>query len=174
MGVRKIEFLGSEVLRRRAEEITEVDDELRATIRDMFETMYDAEGVGLAGPQIGLSRRVIVVDVHEEGSTPFALINPRIVEVSRETEKAEEGCLSIPGVSSVVERAVTVTAEGLNENGEPVTVTGEGLLARCLLQEVDHLDGILFIDRISPLKRTMLLKKYRSLQAESTTAESRG
>src|SRR5690349_16975733 len=104
MSVMKIEMLGSETLRRRAEEIDAVDEELRRVVRDMFETMYEAEGVGLAGPQVGLSRRVIVVDVREEGAHPFALVNPRIVESSRDTDKAEEGCLSIPGVSSVVER----------------------------------------------------------------------
>jgi peptide deformylase len=173
MSVLKIELLGSEVLRKRAEEIAEVDDELRALIRDMFATMYDAEGVGLAGPQVGVSRRVIVVDVKDQGDGPFALVNPTIVERSRETEKAEEGCLSIPGVSSVVERPLKVVAEGLNEHGDPVRVEGEGLLARCLLHEVDHLDGVLFIDKLSALKRAMLLKKYRSQQAEAAEPAKR-
>jgi peptide deformylase len=111
-----------------------------------------------------------VVDVREEGAHPFALVNPRIVESSRDTDKAEEGCLSIPGVSSVVERPARVTVEGLDENGAPVRIEAEGLLARCLQHEVDHLDGVLFIDRISPLKRTMLLKKYRSQQDEAPAA----
>jgi peptide deformylase len=171
MSVMKIELLGSEALRRRAEEIGAVDDELRRVVRDMFDTMYDAEGVGLAGPQVGLSRRVIVVDVREEGTHPFALVNPRILESSRDTDKAEEGCLSIPGVSSVVERPARVIVEGLDENGAPVRMEAEGLLARCLQHEIDHLDGILFIDRISPLKRTMLLKKYRSQQDEAPAAK---
>ena len=171
MSVMKIEMLGADVLRRRAEEVAEVDDELRSLIRNMFETMYDAEGVGLAAPQVGISRRVIVVDVNEEGTHPFALVNPRLVESSRDTEKAEEGCLSIPGVSSLVERPATVTVEGLDENGQPVRMEGDGLLARCIQHEIDHLDGILFIDRISPLKRTMLLKKYRSQAAESATGK---
>jgi peptide deformylase len=173
MSVLKIELLGSEVLRKRAEEIGEVDDELRALIRDMFETMYDAEGVGLAGPQVGVLRRVIVVDVRDQGDGPFALVNPVIVEQSRESEKAEEGCLSIPGVSSVVERPLKVVVEGLNEKGERVRVEGEGLLARCLQHEVDHLDGVLFIDKLSALKRTMLLKKYRAQQAESAPTAKR-
>ena len=171
MSVMKIEMLGADVLRRRAAEVAEVDDELRSLIRNMFETMYDAEGVGLAAPQVGISRRVIVVDVNEEGTRPFALVNPRLVEAARETEKAEEGCLSIPGVSSVVERPATVTVEGLDENGEPLRMEAEGLLARCIQHEIDHLDGILFIDRISPLKRTMLLKKYRSQLAETGTGK---
>jgi peptide deformylase len=165
MSVLKIELLGSEVLRRRAEEIVEVDDDLRRLIRDMFETMYHAEGVGLAGPQIGIERRVIVVDVREEGSNPFALINPRIVESTREMDKAEEGCLSIPGVAGVVERSARVVVEALSEMGEPVRIEAEGMLSRCLQHEVDHLDGVLFIDRLSPLKRNMVLKRYRTLQA---------
>jgi peptide deformylase len=183
MSVLKIEMLGAEVLRRRAEEIDEIDDALRGLVRDMFETMYQAEGIGLAGPQVGVERRVIVVDVREEGSTPFALVNPRIVETGRETDRAEEGCLSIPGVAGVVERPARVVVEGLSEHGEPVRIEADGLLGRCLQHEVDHLDGVLFIDRLSPLKRKMVLKKYRSLAGEErkesgarpgTPARSRG
>jgi peptide deformylase len=183
MSVLKIEMLGSEVLRRRAEEIPEVDDSLRKLIRDMFETMYDAEGIGLAGPQVGVDQRVIVVDVREEGTTPLALINPRIVESAADTDKAEEGCLSIPGVSGVVERPTRVVVEALSDTGAPVRVEAEGLLGRCLQHEVDHLDGVLFVDRLSPLKRNMVLKRYRALVAEeqkkgelgsATPARSRG
>jgi peptide deformylase len=166
MALMKIEVLGSEVLRKRAHDIPEVDEELRLVIADMFETMYAAEGIGLAGPQVGISRRVIVVDVNEEGSPRFALINPRIVESSKEKEKGEEGCLSIPGVSGVVERPARVVVEGLDETGAPVRMEAEGLLARCLQHEIDHLDGILFTDRLSPLKRNMVLKRYRTLRAE--------
>lgn len=162
MSVLKIEMLGSEVLRRRADDIEQVDDELRSLIRDMFETMYDAEGIGLAGPQVGVSRRVIVVDVQEEGAAPFALVNPRVVEQGPATEKGEEGCLSIPGLSALVERPARVVVEGLDERGEPVRIEGEGLLGRCLLHEIDHLDGVLFLDRLSPLKRNMLLKKWKN------------
>jgi peptide deformylase len=167
MSVLKIELLGSEVLRRRAEEIEEIDDDLRALVRNMFDTMYDAEGIGLAGPQVGVERRVIVVDVREEGSTPFALVNPRIVESGSEAEKAEEGCLSIPGVAGVVERPARVVVEGLSEEGEPMRIEADGLLGRCLQHEVDHLDGVLFIDRLSPLKRRTVLKKYKSLAEEA-------
>jgi peptide deformylase len=166
MSVLKIELLGSDVLRRRAEEIDAVDDDLRSLVRDMFDTMYEAEGIGLAGPQVGIDRRVIVVDIREEGSTPFALVNPRIVESSRDTEKADEGCLSIPGISGVVERPARVVVEGLSERGEPVRMEADGLLGRCLQHEVDHLDGVLFIDRLSPLKRKMALKRYRTLAEE--------
>ncbi len=157
----KIEMLGAEVLRTPASEVVEVDDDLRRLIDDMFETMYEAEGVGLAGPQVGVSRRVIVVDVHDDEAKPFALINPRVVEASAATEKGEEGCLSIPGLSAVVERPERVAVEGLDRDGNPVRVEGDGLLGRCLQHEIDHLDGILFIDRVSPLKRKMLLQKWK-------------
>jgi peptide deformylase len=174
MALLKIETLGAEVLRRRAAEIDEVDEPLRELIADMFATMYDAEGIGLAAPQIGISRRVIVVDVQQEGTKPFALVNPRLVEPSRETEKAEEGCLSIPGVSAAVERPSRIAVEGLDADGRPVRMEADGLLARCLQHEVDHLDGILFIDRISPLKRRMVLGKYRRSErdAEGRRAKS--
>ena len=157
----KIELLGAEVLRTPAAEVEEVDDELRRLIDDMFETMYEAEGVGLAGPQVGVSRRVIVVDVHDDGLKPFALINPRVVEASKETDKGEEGCLSIPGLSAAVERPAHVAVEGLDRDGNPLRVEGGGLLARCLQHEIDHLDGVLFIDRVSPLKRKMLIQKWK-------------
>jgi peptide deformylase len=166
MPLLNIELLGSEVLRRRADEVAGPDAELSKLIDDMFETMYDAHGIGLAGPQVGISRRVIVVDVNEEGSHPFALLNPRIVESGQRSEKGEEGCLSIPGVSAMVERPMTVVVEGLDRDGKPMRMEADGMLARCLQHEIDHLDGVLFIDRIGPLKRNMLLKKYRKLQAE--------
>lgn len=172
MAVREIEMLGADVLRTPAVEVDAVDDDLRRLVRDMFETMYHAEGIGLAGPQIGVPQRIIVVDVHEEESRPFALINPKIRDASRDTERAEEGCLSIPGVAGVVERAQTVVVEGLDENGEAVTIEASGILARCLQHEIDHLNGVLFVDRLSPLKRTMVLKKYRSLRADETDAKS--
>jgi peptide deformylase len=161
MPLLNIELLGAEVLRTPAAEIEEVDDELRRLIDDMFETMYKAEGVGLAGPQVGVSRRVIVVDVHDDDLKPFALINPRVVEASRETDKGEEGCLSIPGLSAAVERPAHVVVEGLDRDGNPLRVEGGGLLARCLQHEIDHLDGVLFIDRVSPLKRKMLIQKWK-------------
>jgi peptide deformylase len=166
MALLRIELLGSEVLRQRAVEVEGVDDELRRLIEDMFETMYKAEGVGLAAPQVGVSRRVIVVDVHDPEVRPFALVNPRVVESSPETEKGEEGCLSIPGLSGVVERPAHVAVEGLDRDGNLIRVEGGGLLARCLQHEVDHLDGILFLDRLSPLKRKMLLNKWKKQERQ--------
>jgi peptide deformylase len=172
MSVMKIEYLGAGVLRVPAEEVREFDDELRTLVRSMFETMYAAEGIGLAGPQVGVSRRVIVVDVHEDEHPPFALVNPRVVESGKATEKSEEGCLSIPGVSGVVERPDRVVVEARDENGEEFRIEAVGLLGRCLQHEIDHLDGILFIDRLSPLKRDMVLKKYRSLRAAEEKKET--
>jgi peptide deformylase len=162
MSVLKIEMLGSEVLRRPAEEVAEIGEELRLLVQDMFETMRDAEGIGLAGPQVGVSKRILVVDLADERTAPFALVNPRIVETSKETEKADEGCLSIPGAIGLVNRPARVSVEGVDADGCPVRIDADGLLARCLQHEIDHLDGILFIDHLSPLKRNMLLKKYRA------------
>lgn len=164
MALLKIELLGSEVLRRKADDVDGPGEELDALIADMFETMYAEKGIGLAAPQIGLSKRLVVVDVndeHGEEMGPFALLNPRIVESGTALDKHEEGCLSIPGVTGVVERPWTVTVEGLTQKGEPVRIEAEGMLARCLQHEIDHLDGVLFIDRLSPLKRNMVLRKYR-------------
>jgi peptide deformylase len=166
MAILNIEMLGSDVLRRKAEPVETFDEELKRLIADMFETMYEAEGVGLAAPQIGISRRLIVVDVNDEEQPPFALINPHIVEESVAREKGEEGCLSIPGISGPVERAARVVVEGLDAEGNTVRISGGELLARCLQHEIDHLNGVLFIDHLGPLQRAMVLKKYRRLEAE--------
>jgi len=164
MAVREIRILGDPVLRTPAEPVAEVDDEVRQLIDDMLETMYDADGVGLAAPQVGVSRRVIVIDVREPDVAPFALVNPVIVERADEVERGEEGCLSIPGLRDIVERSAKVVVEGLDRDGLPRRIEAEGLLARALQHEVDHLDGILFIDRISPLKRQMLLKRWQKMR----------
>lgn len=161
MAILEIRMMGDAVLRRRAEDVDAVDDDVRELVRNMFETMYDADGVGLAAPQIGLSRRIIVVDPHEPDVEPFALVNPIVVESGDELEKAEEGCLSIPDIRDIVERPATCVVEGLNLDGEPVRIEAAGLLSRVLQHEVDHLDGILFLDRLTPLKRRMALKKWK-------------
>lgn len=161
----KIETLGSDVLRRRAEDVPAPGPELDRLVEDMFETMYDARGIGLAAPQIGLSQRLIVVDVAEEGSEKLALLDPTIVQHGDRRDKLEEGCLSIPGVSGTVERPMTVVVEATDAKGNPVRIEADGMLARCLQHEIDHLDGVLFVDRLSPIKRNMILKKYRKLAA---------
>lgn len=169
MAIREIVLLGDPILRERAREVETFDDELRELVEDMFETMYHAEGVGLAAPQIGIGRRVFVVDTRDEEDDHggrVALINPEIVAVSDETDREIEGCLSIPGLEESVERPVTIEIRGLDPRGEEVSFTAETLFARALQHELDHLDGVLFLDRISPLKRRMLLKKWRKLQAE--------
>jgi peptide deformylase len=173
MAIREIKILGDPVLREPAEAVGELDDEVRALVKDMFETMYHAEGIGLAAPQVGILERVLVVDLgnaDEDGAGAVALVNPRVVESSRKTDKAPEGCLSIPGMEEVVERPETVTVEGLDPDGEPVEMRVSGLLSRALQHEIDHLDGILFIDRVSPLKRRMLLKKWRKSRAEEAAS----
>lgn len=170
MAIRDIVFLGDPVLRTPAEAVESFDDALRSLVDDMFETMYHAEGVGLAAPQIGLSKRILVVDVRDDDDPAagrFAVINPEIVAVSRETEKASEGCLSIPGLEELVERPAVVEVRGFDVRGTPFTVEASDLLGRALQHEIDHLDGVLFLDRVSALKRRMLLKKWRKLQDES-------
>jgi peptide deformylase len=163
MSLLKIETLGADVLRRKAETVPDPGPELDRLVADMFETMYEANGIGLAAPQVGLSQRLIVLDVKEEGAQPMALLNPVVAESGSATERYEEGCLSIPGVAATVERPASCVVEALDAKGQPVRIQAAGMLARCLQHEIDHLDGILFIDRLSPIKRNMLLKKYRKL-----------
>lgn len=172
MAIRDIVLMGDPVLRTPAAPVEAFDDDLRSLVDDMFETMYHAEGVGLAAPQIGLSQRVLVVDVRDEddpASGRFALINPEIVAVSKDTEKASEGCLSIPGLEELVERPAVVEVRGYDPRGNAFTVEATDLLSRALQHEIDHLDGVLFVDRVSPLKRRMLLKKWRKLQEEDAS-----
>lgn len=164
MAVHEIRILGDPVLRQRAEPVAAVDDEVRQLMEEMLETMYAADGVGLAAPQIGISRRIIVVDVGEAAVPPFGLANPVIVERSDSVERGEEGCLSIPGLKEIVERSARVVVEGVDRDGAPRRIEATGLLARALQHEVDHLDGILFLDRVSPLKRQMLLRRWRKVK----------
>ncbi len=169
--IRDIVMMGDPVLRTEAEDVTVFDDDLRRLVRDMYETMYHADGIGLAAPQIGLSKRVLVVDLRREaeGEEPerIALINPRIVWESKETEKQSEGCLSIPGLEEVVQRPAVIRIEGFDEVGNEVEIEADDLFGRALQHEIDHLNGVLFIDRVSPLKRRMLLKKWKKIEAEA-------
>ena len=163
MSILDIRVLGDPVLRKPTKPVTEVTDELRKLIADMFETMYAAEGIGLAAPQVGRTERLAVVDV--EGKK-FALINPKIIESSSETDKAEEGCLSIPEVYGDVERPSEVTIRAIDENGKEYEASGNQLLGRCFQHEIDHLDGKLFIDYLSPLKRRSALTKWEKSKDE--------
>ena len=162
----EVRILGDPVLREKAKPISDITPELRQLIADMFDTMYAEEGVGLAAPQVGVSDRIIVVDPHDDETKPFALINPEILEASKDTEKNEEGCLSIPGVRDMVERSMKVRVRGMTEQGEVKEFEAEGLVSRILQHEVDHLDGILFFDRVGPLKRKMLLAKWQKVKPE--------
>jgi peptide deformylase len=166
--VRKVKVLGDPVLRKEAQEVVAYDEGLRSLVRDMFETMYHEEGIGLAAPQVGVSQRVIVLDLRREDhdDEPIALVNPRLTWKSAETAKQTEGCLSIPGLEEIVERPAKVRIEARDPEGEPIEMEADDLLARALQHEVDHLDGILFIDRVSALKRRMLLKKWKKLEEE--------
>jgi len=168
-GIHDVVLLGDPILRERAREVEVFDETLSALIRSMFRTMVAEEGAGLAAPQIGFSIRVIVADDGRssgEGGGRIALVNPRIVDSSEEESRESEGCLSVPGVSDVVPRPARVVVEGFDPEGTPIRVEVGGLMSRILQHEVDHLDGILFFDRISPLKRRMLLRKYRKLREE--------
>ena len=177
MAIREIVYMGDPVLRAEAEEITVFDENLRTLVRDMFETMYHADGIGLAAPQIGVSTRVIVVDLRrrdEDDPEPqqVALVNPVVTWESKELAKQSEGCLSIPGLEDVVQRPVSVRVEGKDPDGNDIVIEADDLFARALQHEIDHIDGILFVDRISPLKRRMLLKKWKKIEAEAA-AEAR-
>ena len=170
--VRKLRLLGDPVLREKADEVVAYDASLRSLVRDMFETMYHEEGIGLAAPQIGVPTRVIVLDLRREDhdDEPMALVNPRLTFTSSETAKQTEGCLSIPGLEEIVERPARVRVEARDPEGEPVEMEADDLLARALQHEIDHLDGVLFLDRVSALKRRMLLKKWKKLEEEKQEA----
>lgn len=157
MSVLPIRVLGDPVLREETKPVAEVTDEIRRLIDDMFETMYAAQGIGLAAPQVGRTECVCVVDVEGER---FAFVNPEIVHTQGPKEKAEEGCLSIPDVYGDVERPSKVTVRALDRNGAPFEVSAEALLGRCFQHEIDHLHGKLFIDYLSFLKRRSALAKW--------------
>jgi len=161
-----IRTLGAPALREKAVPVRQINGEVRRLVHDMFETMHAAEGVGLAAPQVGVSQRVLVVDVSDQpGGQRCALVNPEVERASRKTGKEVEGCLSIPGIEESVERPLSVEVSALSPDGQEVRIEAEGLLARVLQHEIDHLDGVLFIDRVSAFKRSMALKKWRKAQA---------
>lgn len=153
------------VLAKRGDAVTEFGPELKALVDEMFDSMYAAQGIGLAAPQISISRRVTVIDVSfkKDPAQRIALINPEVIEMEgRQVE--EEGCLSLPEIREKVQRAAWVKVRAQDVNGKWFEVEGEELLARALQHEIDHLDGVLFIDRISRLKRELVLRKIKKLQ----------
>lgn len=148
MAIRMIRENGDEILRKKAREVEVVDDKIRQILDDMIETMHKFNGVGLAGPQIGILKRLVVIDLYDDNG-PIKLVNPKIVEQKGEQE-VEEGCLSFPNQYAKLIRPAQVTMEALNENGEKITIEAEGLLAQAISHELDHLEGVLFVDKMIP------------------------
>lgn len=162
MTIKPLIILPDPLLRQASKPIEQIDTEIQRLADDMLETMYDAPGIGLAAIQIGVPRRMLVIDVAREGEekTPLVFINPEIVASSDERSVYEEGCLSIPDYYAEVERPARVTVKHLDRNGKELLTEAEGLLATCVQHEIDHLNGVLFIDHISRLKREMVIKKF--------------
>ncbi len=155
-----------ERLRTVAKPVEHVDDRLRKVIDDMFETMYEAPGIGLAATQVDFHQRLIVIDVSEEKNQPLVFINPEILEREGE-EEMDEGCLSVPGIYETVKRADKVKVRALDRNGEPFELQTGGLLAVCIQHEIDHLDGKLFVDYLSSLKQQRIKKKLEKQQRQT-------
>ncbi|MDR1866718.1 MAG: peptide deformylase [Treponema sp.] len=153
--------LGNEILRQKAERIQKIDGAIHTLAAEMLNMLEQKKGVGLAGPQVGVLKRIFVIKLVKEPSMVF--INPSILKTAQETVKYEEGCLSVPGVWADVIRPATVAIQAWNEKGRPFTIEASGLLARAILHEFDHLEGVLFIDHLSELKRTRLLAKFNKL-----------
>lgn len=170
MSLRKIVTYPDNVLQEKTEKVTDIDTSVQTLIDDMIETMYAAPGVGLAANQVGVNKRIAVIDVsgQEEPAALIVLINPEIIHHADELE-IEEGCLSIPGYTTVVKRAKRVVVSCLDRNGQEVTIEGDDLLARALQHEIDHLDGLLMIDRIGRIKREFFKKRYARHKLTGTT-----
>ena len=150
-------------LRTIAEPVEQVDDALRQLIDDMFETMYDAPGIGLAATQVNVHKRLLVMDVSEQGDQPLVFINPEVTPVTVETKPYDEGCLSVPGFYETVERPDRVLIKALDRDGKPFEMEADGLLAVCIQHELDHLNGKLFVDYVSRLKRDRIRKKLEKV-----------
>ena len=164
------------MLRQISTPVETVDDELRALIADMFETMYDAPGIGLAAIQVGEPLRMLVIDLakEEEPPAPHVFINPEILESAEARSVYEEGCLSIPDYYAEVERPAAVRVKYLDRDGKAREIEAEGLMATCLQHEIDHLNGVLFIDHISKLKRDMVVRKFKKLAREKPASRMVG
>jgi len=162
MALLEIKKYPDKILKEKTVSIETLNDNIQRLIDDMVETMYAARGVGLAANQVGVPRRLCVIDtsIREEKSPLVVLVNPAIIE-KEGVEEAEEGCLSIPGYIPTIKRSAKIFVRGLNREGKPIEIEATGLLARALQHEIDHLDGILIIDRISPIKRQFFKKRYK-------------
>lgn len=150
-------------LREKSKPVAEVTDKIRSIMDEMLEVMYEAPGIGLAAPQVNIHKRIVVMDLSEEKDSPLFFINPEII-TSSGTEEMEEGCLSVPDYTAIIERPSEVTVKALNRNGDEFELKCDDLLAVCIQHEIDHLDGKLFVDYLSPLKRQMVRKKLEKLK----------
>ena len=161
MSIRKIVIEPDPILRKKSEFLGKVNDEIRKLLDDMLETMYAAPGIGLAAVQVGILKRIIVIDISkdEEKKSPIFLINPEIISRSKKTSVYEEGCLSLPGHFAEIERPAECQVKFIDYDGKKKELAAEGLLATCIQHEVDHLNGVLFIDYLSKLKKDMIVKK---------------
>lgn len=147
MAIRKIRKIGDSILTKQSKEITEMTPRISTLVDDMLETMYDAQGVGLAAPQVGILKQLVVIDVSEEANQPIVLINPKIVETSGE-QTGDEGCLSVPGKAGQVTRPNYVKVQALNRDMQPIELAGTELLARAMCHEIDHLSGVLYVEKV--------------------------
>ena len=162
MALRKIRVMGDEVLRKKCKEVKTVNDRIRVLIDDMFDTMYEENGVGLAAPQVGVLKRIVVIDVEDE---PLVFINPVILETSGE-QTGDEGCLSLPGKSGVVTRPSYVKVRAFDEEMNEFELEGTELLARAICHECDHLDGILYVDKVEGQLKSVQYDEYEDLEEE--------
>ena len=169
MAILDILHFPDERLRRKAKTVAQVDDRIRQLIDDMLETMYDAPGIGLAAEQVNVFERVIVVDISEDRTQPLALVNPEITRLDG-VEEMDEGCLSVPGIFEKVKRADAISLTAMNRDGEQIEMDADGLLAVCIQHEIDHLDGKLFIDYLSELKRQRIRKKLAKHQVSAASS----
>ena len=163
----EILLLGNELLHRKAEAVKHIGPEYIHIAEDLFKALHDGKGIGLAGPQVGLLERVFAV--HVEGDIPRIFINPSIIQTSQEMVNYEEGCLSIPGIYADVLRPQTVKVQAWNEKGKPFTLEASGIVARVILHEYDHLEGMLFIDHLSEQKRKKILEKIEKAVSRKDT-----
>ena len=149
-------------LRIKAKKVVEIDENIRILVADMFETMTNADGIGLAATQINFHQQIVVIDISKERNQPLCLINPKIIKESGHSDY-EEGCLSVPEYKAMITRAENITVEALNENGEKFELEADGLLATCIQHELDHLKGKLFVDYLSKLKQQRLKKRFEKI-----------
>lgn len=163
-----IKYYGAPVLRQKATEVTEFDSDFARTCDLLVNLMYEYDGVGLAAPQIGISKRFVAIDVSQEGDSPMVLVNPVFTWKSEELESDNEGCLSIPGIRGMVERPAKVSLKALDMDGNEVVFEEvDGLFARALQHEIDHLDGVMFVDHLSPVKKQLIANKLKKMAKQN-------